>query len=318
MPANPLSLIDRAQIFGGLKRGESSSLIAVSIGRSRSTVAREIKRNGGPTRYCPDRADRRASKKRKRPKKRLLVADPVLAAEVQKRLKAGDSPMRISIELKAEGFAVSHETIYQAIFARLFGLVRTLRSKRKKRKPHGFRPPGSNSLGVYCSIHDRPAEALKREVFGHFEGDLIVGANNQSALITVFDMASRRLYLNKVASKSATDVKTGLCELLARIPERFRLSLAWDQGSELARHREIHADTGMHIYIADPKSPWQRGTNENGNGLVRNHVGKGTDLSIYTTADLRWIESRINTIPRRIFDWATANDTYNQLVAMTD
>ena len=196
--------------------------------------------------------------------------------------------------------------------------VKTLRSQRAKRKRRGSRPPGSNSLGIFCSIHDRPVKALDRTVFGHFEGDPVVGANNRSAMITVFDMASRKLWLGDVGSKRAVDVTDGLCRLLARIPRVFRLSLAWDQGAELARHRQIWVETGIHIYIADPKSPWQRATSETGNGLVRRYFPKGTDLSIHTPEDLRRVEDRINTIPRRIFGWQTANDKYTQLVAMTD
>ena len=321
MPANPLTLIDRAQIFAGIKRNESCQQIAVELDRSRSAVSREVARNGGRCVYCPERAEKRAKKNRRRPKVPLLVSDPELAAEVQERLEAHDSPMRISIELTAEGRSVSHETIYRAAQTGGKGLKKGshkfLRLARKSRKKRGQKPSKYSSLGIICSIHDRPTEAAERSQVGHLEGDLIVGKLNQSALITMFDRLSRFVWLGDVQSKSAADVKDGLTRLLARIPEWLRLSLTWDQGSELACHREIALESKIHIYFADPKSPWQRPTNENGNGLVRHHVGKGTDLSMYTPDHLRHIENRINTIPRRLFGWNTATHTYHEHVAMT-
>lgn len=321
MPAKRLTLIDRAQILSGIKRSESNRQIAADIGRCRSTIGREIVRNGGRTAYCPERAERRALRKRRRPKVSKLVDDPVLAADVQRRLEAKDSPMRISIELKAKGLAVSHETIYRSIQQRdgalKWGAHKHLRLRRKSRKPQGMNVSKYSSLGVIRSIHERPKEALDRTKVGHFEGDLIIGAMNRSALITVFDRASRYVWLGDVASKQADDVAAGLARLLARIPEHQRLSLTWDRGSELARHRELSTESNIDIYFCDPHSPWQRPTNENGNGSVRHHVGKGTNLKRFTPADLRHIESRINTLPRRIFNWNTAQTKYDQLVAMT-
>ena len=323
MTASALSLHEREEIRAGIERNDTTTTIAGILNRHRCTISAEIKRNGGRQNYSAVTANKRACTQRRRPKPLKLETDPELFAHVQTRIEARDSPKVISIEL-ATGVhgltrSISHETIYQAIYQNLFGkTVRTPARKRRKRKNRNAKPPGSNALGIYCSIHDRPVEALKRKVVGHFEGDLIVGANNQSALITVFDRASRLLLLSAVKSKRADDVKHSLCQLLARIPPALRLSLTWDQGAELARHREIWAETGMYLYFADPKSPWQRPTNENGNSLVRNHVGKGTDLSIYTPQDLQAIEDRINSMPRRIFNWASANDQYTQLVATTD
>lgn len=322
MPARPLTRDDRAHILAGVRFGESCSKIAAGLGRCESTIYRELAANGGRRNYCPDQAHEQAAERRARPKEPKLVSEPGLAGEVEERLRAGDSPKRISIELAREGRRVSHETIYQAIYTPgrglPAGLGSTLRLGRKQRKRRGSRVRGSNSLGIFCTIHDRPAEALDRLKVGHIEGDLIVGKQNQSALITLFDRASRRLWLGPTRSKKADDVKDGLCALLARIPPEHRLSLAWDQGSELARHREIWAETGMHIYIADPKSPWQRPTNENGNGLVRHYVGNGTDLSGFSRDELLHIEDRINTLPRKLFGWDSAIDKYDQLIAMTD
>lgn len=323
MPAHPLTLREREEIRAGIERNQADGVIAEILGRCRTTISREINRNGGRHRYLAARAQARADRCRRRPRVPKLVADPALAAEVTARLERRDSPMRISIELAAQGMAsISHECIYAAIYAGDRGLGpgchRGLHLGRRRRKRRGQRATNSHSLGIYCSIHDRPPQALERREVGHLEGDLIVGASNRSALITLFDRTSRHLWLAAVAAKTADAVYQSLTNALERIPPSLRLSLAWDQGAEIAHHRRIALTCGIDIYIADPKSPWQRPTNEAGNALVRRYVGKSTDLSLLTTTDLRWIEQRINTIPRRSLGWATAHDTYTAAVAMTD
>jgi len=233
--------------------------------------------------------------------------------------------MTISVELKrgARGVtgSISHECIYQAVQQRdrglRSGLHVGLHLRRRCRKHRGQQRSDTNSLGVFNSIHDRPAIALERTVVGHLEGDLIVGARNQSAIITVFDRTSRKVWLGKIDNKTADAVRVSLIRLLRRIPEHLRASLTWDQGAEIARHQHIAAVVGIDIYIADPKSPWQRPTNENGNAFVRRYVGKGTDLSVHTTRQLRAIEHRINTTPRRILNWSNANDIYTAEIAPT-
>lgn len=173
-------------------------------------------------------------------------------------------------------------------------------------------------MGLFNLIGVRPAIAAERVHVGHIEGDLIVGAYNRSAIATLFERASRYVWLARLPhAKQADGVLDALVTTLRRIPAHLRVTLTWDQGSEMARHAQLAQRSGIDIYFADPKSPWQRPTNENGNALVRRHVGKGTDLSIYTTRDLRAIERRINTIPRRSLNWATAHDHYTAAVAMT-
>ena len=326
MPVNPLTAHEREEIRAGILSCDTDGEIADCLGRHRCTVNLEISRNGGRSRYWAVDAQRRADEQRKRLKAPKLVADPALAAHVAKRLKVRDSPMTISIEL-ARGVrgmtaSISHECIYQAVHAGgTRGLPKGchvgLHLQRRRRKRRGHKAPNSSALGVICSIHDRPPVALERVEVGHLEGDLIVGAYNRSALITLFDRTSRHLWLQHVTAKTADAVYKYLSRALNRIPPQLRLSLAWDQGSEIARHREIALRCGIEIYIADPKSPWQRPTNENGNTLVRRFVGKGTDLNIYTTRQLRAIEHRINTIPRRSLGWDTAHNIYTQAVAMT-
>jgi len=319
-----LSLDEREQIMIGIARNDSGRVIAAAIGRDPSVVNREIARNGGRTKYSAIQAQRRADRMRSRPKTSKLESDPVLAAHVAQRLRAKDSPMTISIEL-ARGVhgitaSISHETIYLAAYARRGVDVQTrhcLHLRRRRRKPRQQKSCSTHSLGSFQPISKRPAIALQRIEVGHFEGDLITGAYNRSAKITMFDRASRRLWLRTTASKSADDVYTALVELLDSIPVALRRTLSWDQGSELARHLEISELCNIDIYICDKNAPWQRPTNENGNAIVRRWVGNGTDLNQISDEHLTWIEHRINTIPRRSLNWDTALDVYDRLSAPT-
>jgi IS30 family transposase len=322
MACEPLSLSEREEIRVGIERAETDSEIGRRLGRPRCTIGREIARNGGRVRYRATRAQKRADKQRRRPKISALAADPVLAAHVTARLEAKDSPMTISIEL-ARGVwglvaSISHEAIYQAIQAKgarglRAGLHLCLHRRRSYRKHH-HTATKDTPLGVFNVIASRPAIALERTEVGHLEGDLIIGAYNRSALVTVFDRASRHCWLNRFpGSRQADQTRIAVGQILDRIPERLRRSLTWDRGREMAEHHLIATTWGIDIYFADPHSPWQRPTNENGNGLIRRYVGKSTDLSVYNDDDLRAIEHRINTTPRRSLNWATAHNHYHQL-----
>lgn len=321
MPADPLTACEREEIRSGIERGDSDAEIGRLLGRHRSTVGREVARNGGRSQYQAVEAQGRCDHQRRRHKVPKLVADAGLAAEVTLRLKAKDSPMRISVELTKAGRPISHECIYTAVRTNGWGLEpglwRNLHLNRRRRRRRGQHRANTSSLGDYRSIRDRPAAALDRGQHGHLEGDLIVGAYNRSAIVTIFERASRHLWLAKVSSKSADHVTDAITATFKRIPPQLRLTLTWDQGAEISGHAKIESATGTTVYIADPKSPWQRPTNENGNALVRRYVGKGTDLSQFTAADLLAIEARINTIPRRSLNWATAHDTYTAAVALT-
>lgn len=325
MPANPLTAFEREEIRCGIDAGVTDGEIAERLGRHRCTINAEISCNGGRRLYSATAGHARAQTRRCRPKAPKLVADRALAAHVTQRLKAKDSPMTISIEL-ARGVhgitkSISHECIYQAIYnscGLAAGLHGGLHLKRRRRKHRGRPAPGSHSLGSFNPISARPAVADHRVEVGHLEGDLIVGAYNRSALITLFDRTSRHLWLAAVANKTADATYNSLCRTLQRIPPALRRTLTWDQGAKIARHHDITKRCGINIYIADALSPWQRPTNENGNALVRRYVGKGTNLNTYTPRQLQAIEHRINTIPRRSLNWATAHDTYTAAVAMTD
>lgn len=330
MPAQPLTACEREEIRAGIERGETDGQIARRLGRHRCAINAEINRNGGRDRYTASAAQRRADSQRARPKDPILVADPAMAAHVTARLEAKDSPKTIELEL-ASGVhgitgSVSHETIYQAVYAHgtrglRAGLHEGLHRRhrcRKRRLPAGTKPTKTGPLGVFNLIGRRPAIAAARSQVGHFEGDLIVGAFNRSAIATIFDRASRYLLLADLPNgHGATDTLAALVELFERVPEHLRRTLTWDQGREMAQHATLADTVGIRVYFADPHSPWQRPTNENGNGLIRRYVGKGTDLNVYTPADLRAIEHRINTMPRRIHHWSTAHDLYTAAVAMT-
>lgn len=329
MPSNPLLLREREEIRYGLIVGETVTAIANRIGRHRCTVSAEVARNGGRDGYRPFSAHRRAADYRKRPKERLFEKHPELAAHVAARLNAQDSPMTIAVEL-AHGLypgvtpTVSHETIYQEIYdhrrkALPRYVFRCLHRRRRVRIGRRGRRTQQNWRQALPSIRERPAVAETRREVGHFEGDLIIGKRHQSAIITVFDRKSRYLWMERLPNGFNANVTlTALTRLLKRIPPPLRRTLTWDQGGEMARHAELSKRCNIEVYFADAHSPWQRPTNENGNGLIRRYVGKGTNLAAFTPADIRSIEHRINTMPRRIHNWATAEHIYNQAVAMTN
>ncbi len=322
MAASSLSLHEREEIRAGIAREQTDRQIADRLGRHRCTINAEINRNGGRKHYSAVNAERRATRKRQRPRRSKIESDSELFDHIRWRLDLHDSPMTISIELARGTWgivrSVCHETIYQAVYSDVFGKVRTPHLKRRRRKHRQQTNRGGHSLGAFRPIHERPAAANKRECVGHLEGDLIVGAYNQSALITLADRKTRACWIEPIASKKARDLTVSLTRLLDRLPPEAKKTLTWDQGAEIAQWQSIETLCGIDIYIADPKSPWQRPTNENLNAHIRRHVGKGTDLSKIPHSHLKAIETRLNTTPRRSLGWHTANDIYNQAVAITD
>jgi len=292
-----------------------------------------VTRNGGRDAYRAVDAHAAAQRLRARPKTPALAGDVVLGAHVEARLRAKDSPMTISIELARDLFPevtgpVSHETIYQAFHAQrpARGLPRGLhvnlhrgrRCRKHRRRPGNAEPVKPGPLKDFNLIGLRPHVADLRTEVGHFEGDLILGSFNRSALVTLFDRASRHCWLAEFPEDHGADATlAALLEIFDRIPEHLRRTLTWDQGREMARHHDLATMAGIDVFFAKPHSPWQRPTNENGNGLVRRYVGKGTNLAVYTAADLRAIDHRLNTMPRRSIGWATATDLYTAAVAMT-
>jgi len=288
-----LSLSEREEISRGIAGGESFRSIASRLGRSPSTVSREVKTNGGHLKYRATVAHRASRRRAKRPKVMKLAECPRLAEAVETKLDLWWSPSQISRWLvraypSDEGMGVSHESIYQSLFVQGRGalrkeLWRSLRTGRAVPRPQGRPKSTKGQIRDMVMISERPAEVEDRAVRGHWEGDLIIGTA-KSAIGTLVERQTRYVMLFRVPrGNRAEDVRVALTDTIRKLPEHLWQSLTWDQGREMTQHAEFTVDTGVQVYFCDPKSPWQRGSNENTNGLLRQYFPKGTDLSQHTT-----------------------------------
>ena len=322
-----LSLEDREEIGVGLQAGDSFAQIARSIGRSASTVSREVNHNGGRRRYRAVAADGAAYRRALRPKPAKLASIPALRALVEELLGQRWSPQQIAARLRLE-FAddprmqVSHETIYQSLFVQARGalrkdLARCLRSGRTRSRQQG-RADNRGTIPDMVLISERPAEIEDRAVPGHWEGDLILGTYNRSAIVTLVERQTRYVLLARVgADKTGPAVCGAIAEKILSLPEHLTRSLTWDRGRDMAGHTEFSIKTGLPVYFCDPQSPWQRGSNENTNGLLRQYFPKGTDLSLHDQAELDRVAHQLNGRPRQTLQWATPAEKLNELIAMT-
>ena len=311
-----LSLNERESISRGLARGDSIRQIARDLGRAPSTISREVKRNKGRRRYRAIDAHDRAWYQARRPKRCLLAKNPVLAGFVADMLAQDWSPEQISGFLAVmfpenSEMNVSHETIYKTLFIQSRGvlnkeLTRHLRTRRpiRKNKRHSTKGLTRSQIKDAVPISARPAEIEDRAAPGHWEGDLMLG-RGVTQMATVVERASRFTVLVQLDGRDMETVAESLAAQMNKLPVELRKSLTWDRGMELASHKDVTAWTGLDVYFADPRSPWQRGTNENTNGLLRQYFPKGTSMAGLTQADLDQAALKLNTRPRKALGFRT-------------
>ena len=315
-----LSLPEREEINRGMAQGLSLRLIAASLGRSHTTLSREVLRHTANIGYractAQFRARKRARKSRNLP---FTMLRPTLWHEIQDMLRLCWSPKQISASLR-ETYAepamhVSHETIYAALYVLPRGTLRKellslLRRKHKRRKHRGtLLRDRRGQIADMVSIHDRPADVENRAIAGHWEGDLILGRN--AFIGTLVERTTRYLMLCKISKRKTQEACTAFAKRFNTLPLELRQSLTYDRGKEMSGHLELTKATKVKVYFCDPQSPWQRGTNENTNGLLRQFFPKGTDFSLITTRDLRRVEKLMNDRPREVLGWASPNKIFH-------
>jgi IS30 family transposase len=323
-----LTPAEREEISRGLAAGESLRAIAARLSRPASTVCREVNRNGGRRNYRAQKAEERASKRARRPKRCLLAINDRLRDLVAAKLEADWSPQQISGWLKREypsdeAMRVSAETIYRTLFVQARGalkreLLAHLRSRRMMRRSRRASTRGQprGQIKEAVSIRERPPEAEDRAVPGHWEGDLLAGSRN-THVATLVERSSRFVMLVRVDGKDTESVVRALGEQIRRLPSTMMATLTWDRGPEMAAHKSFTVATDVAVYFCDPKSPWQRGTSENTNRLLRQYLPRKTDLSVYDQGDLDLIALKLNTRPRKTLGYSTPAATLVRTVALT-
>jgi len=321
-----LTLSERETISRGIAAHQSTRSMAKLLGRPPSTVCREIKRNGGYDRYRAAQADAQAWVRARRPKHCKLATHPWLRQIVARKLKLHWSPEQIAGWLKREHpgeerYQVSHETIYRSLFVQARGVLKKelllhLRSKRTMRRPGPakWKDDARGQIKDIVSISKRPASVEDRAVPGHWEGDLLSGPQN-SYIATLVERHTRYVMLVKVANKETQTVVSALIKQAKKLPNELYKSLTWDRGKELSDHRRFSLATNIDVYFCDPRSPWQRGSNENTNGLLRQYFPKGTDLSVYSQAHLNKVARQLNERPRKTLGFETPAERFNACVA---
>lgn len=324
-----LHLSEREEISRGIARGNSIRAMAAYLGRSPSTISREINRNGGYHRYRATQADEAAWDRARRPKPCKLACYPALRRVVAAKLKLTWSPQQIAGWLKRtypgeEHKQVSHETIYRSLYIQARGVLKKelqqyLRSQRaiRRSKQHSMKQEGLGQITGVVSISERPASVEDRAVPGHWEGDMLEGSN-KSYIATLVERQTRYVMLVKLKSKDTETVISALIKHAKKLPNELYKSLTWDRGKEMAAHKRFTLATDIKVYFCDPRSPWQRGSNENTNRLLRQYFPKGMDLSQYSQAKLNAVARQLNERPRKTLEYETPAERFNACVAATD
>jgi len=322
-----LSLADREELSRGLVAGDSLRTIATRLRRAPSTISREVAWSGTRSRYRAWRADSEATRRGQRPKPAKLAVDARLCREVERGLRARWSPQQIAARLICDypddlNMRVSHETIYRTLFVQARGALRKeltacLRTGRTQRRPHmRIERSGAGRLQNMILISDRPPEIEDRAVPGHWEGDLIIGKGGRSAIGTLVERSSRYVVLLHLPhGRTAEDVRAALTRQISKLPAELRRTLTWDQGKEMADHVRFSTDTNMVVYFCDPHSPWQRGSNENTNGLLRQYFPSKADLSLHSAAQLNAVARELNNRPRQTLNWMKPSEVFCRTVA---
>ena len=319
-----LSFEERERIFVGIYRGESDSEIARALGRHRATVGREIRRCAERGQYRPLKAERAARRLARRPKSTKLSRCPRLVAAIEQGLQRRWSPQQISARLKLdhpddEGMRISHETIYRSLYVQSRGELRrqltaNLRTGRSTRRSRG-RVDARGGIAQMVPIAARPPEVDERRVPGHWEGDLLIGAGGKSAIATLVERQTRYVLLARLGrDRTTAHVVEALKARIAELPAQLLKSLTWDQGQELAAHKRLTSDTGIQVYFCDPHSPWQRGSNENTNGLLRQYLPRKLDLAARSQVELDQIAAELNRRPRETLEWHTPAEKMKALL----
>lgn len=323
-----LTLAEREEISRSMVAGQSIRTIAARLARAPSTISREIRRNGGAACYRATQADQAAWDRAQRPKQCKLAGNPVLARIVTAKLQSQWSPEQIAGWLKHtypcdENLHVSHEAIYRSLFIQARGalkkeLLEHLRRTRGMRRSrhHTQKTDTHGRIVEAVSISERPAAVEDRAVPGHWEGDLLFGSGN-SQIATLVERQTRYVMLVKVAGKDTETVVNALIKHARKLPEELYQSLTWDRGKEMAGHKRFTLATDIKVYFCDPQNPWQRGSNENTNGLLRQYLPKGIDISGYSQAKLNAIARRLNERPRKTLGFRTPAEMFNERVALT-
>jgi IS30 family transposase len=323
-----LTLTEREEISRGIVAGRSIRAIAASLGRAPSTISREINRNGGPQYYRANQADQAAWDRAHRPKVCKLVENRSLARIVARKLQLEWAPEQIAGWLKHtypddESYHVSHETIYRSLFIQARGalkkeLLQHLRRTRAMRRSrhHTQKTADHGRITDTVTIRERPASVEDRAVPGHWEGDLIMGSKN-SQIATLVERSTRYVMLAKVNGQDSETVINALIKQAHKLPRELYKSLTWDRGKEMAEHKRFTLATDIKVYFCDPHNPWQRGSNENTNGLLRQYFPKGTDLSAHSQAKLNAVARRLNERPRKTLNYETPAERFNAYVAST-